>query len=530
MKTNFKNIDIHWADFSAQKTIDNFPNEEIYNVASGITPSGFIHIGNFREVITTELVRRALEKKGKKTKFYFSFDSYDRFRKIPKELKNKNFEKYIGEAVGFIPNPFEEEENCKSYGDFFIKTFIEDVKNFGLKNIEFQKQHLIQTSGIYSNDIKKILQNKNKIIDILNKFRNEETQLTYDWWPIDIYDDETKKDTNKIISYDGNFTLTYTNENKIEKTINFKESPRVKLRWKCDWPMRWNFFKISFEPGGKDHSTPGSSYSVGCEIIKEIFGREPPQYTMYDFVKIKGQGSKISSSKGGALRIKELNEIYTSELILFIFASSRPNKEINLSFDLDVIKIYEDFDKLERLYYGLETQKNEKELIKQKRIYELLQINNTKPQKEIPTQFSFRHLTTIVQTNNNNFEKVKNYYKPQNEFDENRLKQRFDCAKNWLEKYAPTEMIFSIVKKINKKDLEENQIRILNSIKEKLIEVETGKELMLFFKEICLSENLEIKDFFSFMYKTFLNSEKGPKLGSLMIENKEIFLELMTLN
>ena len=91
--------------------------------------------------------------------------------------------------------------------------------------------------------------------------------------------------------------------------------------------MRWNHYKICFEPGGKDHSTPGSSYTVGQEIVKRIFGRDAPVYTMYDFVKVKGQGGKISSSKGGALRVKDVLEVYNPEMVLFLFAGTRPNSE-----------------------------------------------------------------------------------------------------------------------------------------------------------------------------------------------------------
>ena len=36
-----------WAYEFAQRIINERPNEEVYTVASGVSPSGFIHIGNF---------------------------------------------------------------------------------------------------------------------------------------------------------------------------------------------------------------------------------------------------------------------------------------------------------------------------------------------------------------------------------------------------------------------------------------------------------------------------------------------------
>ena len=39
--------------------------------ASGISPSGSVHIGNFREIVTTYFVVRALQDLGKRLVLYF---------------------------------------------------------------------------------------------------------------------------------------------------------------------------------------------------------------------------------------------------------------------------------------------------------------------------------------------------------------------------------------------------------------------------------------------------------------------------
>lgn len=61
---------VHWADLTADKLIRQ-EDKETYTLASGITPSGVVHFGNFREVMTTELVARGLKKRGKR--FVLSF-------------------------------------------------------------------------------------------------------------------------------------------------------------------------------------------------------------------------------------------------------------------------------------------------------------------------------------------------------------------------------------------------------------------------------------------------------------------------
>src|SRR3989344_4700414 len=103
----------HWADQKADEIIAKWGNLKEYVCASGISPSGHIHIGNFREIITTDLVVRALKEKGKKVRFIYSWDDYDRFRKTPANIK-ADLNRYIGVPYSDIPDPF----NChKSYAE-----------------------------------------------------------------------------------------------------------------------------------------------------------------------------------------------------------------------------------------------------------------------------------------------------------------------------------------------------------------------------------------------------------------------------
>ena len=44
---------MHWSEEIAQRLIDRNPQKEEYVCAAGISPSGSIHIGNFRDVVTS---------------------------------------------------------------------------------------------------------------------------------------------------------------------------------------------------------------------------------------------------------------------------------------------------------------------------------------------------------------------------------------------------------------------------------------------------------------------------------------------
>ena len=77
---------MHWSDEVAAKIIARRPDKEEYVCAAGISPSGSIHIGNFRDIATSYFVVKALERAGKKAKLLFSWDEFDRLRKVPKNV------------------------------------------------------------------------------------------------------------------------------------------------------------------------------------------------------------------------------------------------------------------------------------------------------------------------------------------------------------------------------------------------------------------------------------------------------------
>jgi len=96
----------HWADETAEKIVFEKGEKEIYICASGITPSGTVHVGNFREIISTELVVRALRDMGNEVRFIYSWDDYDVFRKVPKNMpKQDELEKFLRFPITMVPDP-----------------------------------------------------------------------------------------------------------------------------------------------------------------------------------------------------------------------------------------------------------------------------------------------------------------------------------------------------------------------------------------------------------------------------------------
>ena len=494
--------DFQWADVAANEIIKR--NKKSYICSSGVSPSGIVHMGNFREIITSQLVMQALLDKGKKAKHIHYWDDYDRLRKIPSNIP-KEFEKYIGMPLSEIPDPFK----ChKSYALHFEKEFEKYFKKLGFK-IDIVRHSEKYKKCVYADEIKKVLNEKDKIIKILNKYREE--PLEQKWWPISVYCEKCKKDTTEILYYDGNYGIEYSCECGYKNVIDFRKKGIVKLPWRIQWPIWWHHESVDFEPGGKEHyNTSGGSRVTANEIYEELYKEIHPIDLKYDFIIIKGVGGKMSSSLGNVITPKEVLEIYEPQIVKYLFASTRPNTEFAISFDMDVIKIYEDFDRSERVYFDQKEIQNEKKLSKEKRIYELSCIK--KPKKLI-MQPSFRHLTTLLQIYEGNINKVLKEYRKKDVG----IKERAKLAWNWLQKYAPDEIKFKVKDKIDVKLNEKEKealIKVREILKEKLSDIELHNKFYEIIEETAISP----KDFFKVAYLVLIGKEKGHKLASFILE------------
>jgi len=515
MSENQKPSLIHWSDITADRIIRQKGDKTEYVLASGITPSGVVHFGNFRETITVDMVARALRKRGKKVRFIFSWDDYDTFRKIPKNMpKQEELEKYLFTPIVDTPDPYDIEE---SYASHHEKNYERQLDKVGIV-VEAIYQAKKYKNGDYKEQIKHTLNHRDQIKSILDKHRT--SPLPEDWMPVSIYCSECNRDKISSIKFDGESVSYHCDSCHHEGSENLSNTGRVKLPWRMDWPMRWVYEGVDFEPGGKDHSSQGGSYSTGKELVAEVYGGVAPIYLQYDFVSIKGGSGKMSSSSGEVVTVNDVLNVYEPEMVRWIFASYKTNVDFAVSFDLDVIKTYEDFDRQERIAFGLE-KANEKKTAMAKRVYELSQITDTP--NELPIQPSFRHLCNILQINEGNLDKAREFYKSEikNPRDERRFTQRSSCALHWLENYAPDEFKFSINKTAPKLELDKKTISFFQKfskvLKENEDEFATDKDLHEKMYEIIHTiDDLDPGTAFKYLYLLLIGQEKGPKLAGFI--------------
>jgi lysyl-tRNA synthetase class 1 len=505
---------MHWADIAAKKVIAERGDKDSYTVAAGITPSGVVHIGNCREIITSDLVARALRKLGKHVRFIYSWDDYDVFRKVPVDLpKQEEMKSFLRKPVVDTMDPW----GCHTNYAEHNKKAVENI----MPVIDIYPEYLYQAKNYrackYAEQIREAMKARQKIREILDKFREE--PLENDWLPLSAYCPKCGIDEVTISEYDEEYSVRIKCECGFDERVDFRSCGHIKLPWRIDWPMRWNYENVDFEPGGKDHSTPGGSRDTAAQIVKAVWNKEPPVYQMYDFVTIKGQGGKMSKSKGEVVTLQHVLDIYEPEVARYIFCGTRPNREFQISFDLDVLKIYADFDRVEQAYYGkLEAEQKDK-IDLMKRVYEFCTIG--KVPVKMPFQPLFRHLVNIIQIFEGDLDNAEEFFKNEikDEYDKKRFMARAKCAKLWLENYAPDEFKFKVQSSVPADvNLSDSQKKVLKQVAKCLREKDIPeKELHNEFYAIFTEHGLSGNEFFEAAYAVLIHKKRGPQLASFIL-------------
>jgi lysyl-tRNA synthetase class 1 len=442
----------HWADETAAKIIREKGDKDSYTCASGITPSGTVHIGNFREIISTELVVRALRDRGKELRFIYSWDDYDVFRKVPVNMPGgEELKKYLRFPITMVPDPWGRDSSYARHHEVDVETMLPLV---GI-HPEFLYQAERYRSSLYAAGIRRALEHREALKAILDKFRDEDHKIQGEWWPAGVFCGACNRDETEIEGWDGEWGLSYRClACGHRETVDLRNAKEVKLGWRVDWPMRWEHEKVDFEPAGKDHHSQGGSFDTARHVCREVYGWDAPVTFRYDFIGIKGGAGKMSSSKGGAVALPDLLRVYTPELVRYLFAGTRPNTEFTISFDLDVIKIYEDYDKTERIAWGEEKAKDEGAFRREKRIYEFSQVL-TGPRGEPampavkPFQIPFRHLCNLIQIADGDIERaIASLGRGEEAVPTAEqipgVRQRALCARYWIDECAPEEFRFRL--------------------------------------------------------------------------------------
>lgn len=472
---------IHWADVIAEKLLER---EVEHRIATGISPSGHIHLGNLREMMTADAVRRAVLDKGGIAKITYIADTFDPLRRLYPFLP-KSYEKYIGMPLSEIPDP----EGChESYSEHFLTPFLESVEVLGI-DMEVEKADMMYKEGRYATEIRIALDNRDKISRIMSEVTGRELEV--DWYPFMPFCEKCKSiNSAKVTGYDDRwiyYKCGCGNEGKASY------SGGGKLSWRVDWAARWRILNITCEPFGKDHAASGGSYDTGVRLAREVFGIEPPFPIVYEWIHLKGVGA-MKSSKGIVVPVKELVDTLPPEIVRFIIIRSKPERHIE--FDPStLLELIEDF---------------EKAVEEGDRSTELSMVTDTQ-YSNVP----FKHIIVVGQIAKWELEKVLEMLERTGyqitEVVRSDVERKMSYAKKWLRKYAPERLVFEITEDVP--TLKDEEKVFLNEFSKNMSDEMGADEIHQLVYDVATNMGLKPKKAFGTIYKVILGKTYGPRIG-----------------
>jgi lysyl-tRNA synthetase, class I len=334
------------ADLVEARVIETRGRDAKITCASGISPSGPVHLGNLREIITVHLVTEELKLRGWQAEHIHSWDDFDRLRKVPAGVP-ADFAQHVGKALADVPDPTGQ---YASYAERFKREFESAMGDLGI-DPRFISQAEAYRRGDYVDEIITAIDRRGEIFDILAEYQTlerseqpaDERRETY--YPVRVYCESCGKDSTITIGYaHDNARIDYTCANcGFSGSFLLREKCPCKLVWKADWPMRWAYEQVDFEPAGEDHAAPGSSYTVGQKIVQQIYHFPAPVFIMYAFVGMSGR-SKMSSSTGTSATPRAALDILEPPIVRWLYLRRSPGQKFNIDFGQEVIRLYDEWD------------------------------------------------------------------------------------------------------------------------------------------------------------------------------------------
>ena len=328
MVANIKNIaeqSSAWPFREANKLLkffnNNTPKKGYILFETGYGPSGLPHIGTFGEVARTTMVKNAFNKISSIPSKLIAFsDDMDGLRKVPENVPNKNLlEQYIDKPLTRVPDPFEKYASFAEHNNENLKQFLNQF-NFEYDFVSSTKCYL---NGIFDSTLLKILNNYDKIMEIILPTLGKERRATYSPF-LPICEQSGKVLQVPVININtDNGTIKYKREDG-KSVVTKVTKGKCKLQWKADWAMRWVALDVNYEMNGKDLIP---SYELSKRIVNSIGHKAPINMTYELFLDENGE--KISKSKGNGLSLQDWLAYGTEEsLSLYMFQNPQRAKKL----------------------------------------------------------------------------------------------------------------------------------------------------------------------------------------------------------
>ncbi len=493
----------YWLDMVVDQAIEKYPEGEIV-VSSGISPSASYHIGHFREALTADAIAWGLRQKGRNARHLHVVDNFDPLRRRYSFLPEE-FEQYVGWPICLVPDPW----GCHaSYVVHFTEEFKSAAVQMGVvMDVIYSYEDQYQTGKMVPY-IEQALASIGAIKVILKEVSHRD--LPEDWAPIQIISDSKSLNDWRYVKHDvGTKTLTYRRADGTEGEMSYADG-QVKLNWRLDWPARWALHNVRVEPFGKEHGTKGGSYDTGAAFIRQIFHAEPPLPLTYDTINLLGDNKKMSSSLGNLVTPAEALEVMPPEILRYFVFKSMPKRILYFDSGLGLFNLIDEFSKLED-----EVLKGNHPEFEQAYL-----VATAIGGERTISRIAFSHLVAVYQAARGKGEVVKEIlertgYEQEVQQHWTVIERELVFVANWLEKYAPPSVKFTVQETMPGVELSEEQHGFLTKLAE-VVEAEHNLNGQGMHDAIYASAEvagLKPGQAFVALYRVILGQDSGPKAG-----------------
>jgi lysyl-tRNA synthetase class 1 len=483
---------------------------DLIRVESGLGASGIPHIGSLGDAVRAYGVKLALENLGFKSELIAYSDDLDGLRKIPEGLP-ETLKEHIGKPVSFIPDPF----GCHdSYGLHMSSILLDGLDKLGIK-YKFQRGVDTYRNGLLKEQIHTILTNSKKIGEkIAEMVGQEKYQEALPYFPV-------CANCGKLytaISYEYLLDEKKIKYRCADTTIGSKPLKGCghdgiaditkdlgKLPWKVEFAARWSAFDIRFEAYGKDIM---DSVKVNDWVSEEILNFPAPTHVKYEMFLDKG-GKKISKSLGNVLTSQAWLRYGTPKtILLLLYKRITGAREVGIE---DIPALMDEYNELENIYFGKIKLDNETKVIRSKGLYEYVNLlNPPKVQKPYVNYRLLIQLCRIFRENRIHLvtKKLLEYGTIKESSPE--IEELITLAGNYADDYDnPTKAEIQ---------LDDISRQVLGHLVNILSSEEEPSDLQNTIYQIAKDKGMQPRDLFKMLYQIILASDRGPKIGPLIID------------
>ncbi len=475
----------HWADDIAGRVVESGRPPVL---STGISPSGEIHIGNMREVVTADAVYRGLLARGIAVRFNYVCDNFDPLRRVYPFLDPATYAPLVGRPLSEIPAPA---GDAPSYAEHFLRPFLAALAELRI-DVEVERADRMYKSGRMTPYIVQALTARDQLAAILNKDAP-------DWSPFNPWCPDCRRiDQARVTGFSADDeTVRYACACGSSGSVPMAGGG--KLTWRVDWPARWMALGVTVEPFGKDHASRGGSYDTGVEIAREVFGGEPPFPIPYEWIRLRGKGD-MASSKGNVLSISAMLEVVPPEVLRYLVIREKPQKTIPFDPGLPLLQLADEVD---------DTQAAGRD----ERAVELSQAAGFEP-LGVP----YKHLVVVAQAARFEVAKILEILERSGYRGVSRaaVETRLRYLRNWLERFAPEDLRFEVQSELppEARALDPLQVRFLCRLAERLTDGMDGVAV----HELIHELRQEFDDagpgkLFQAIYLVLLGKPRGPRAG-----------------